>query len=120
MALTLFRRFVRQDTHGLGILLDGNPQNVTLSHGHIVRGNHVRHKINPPAEGESVLADIAHAVTVGTEVGSHFYCPARCMSDIVTEDNVVVVKKGNGTCASNGVFVNALYSTATNNSCIVE
>ena len=42
------------------------------------------------------------------------------MSDIVTENNAVVVTKGNGTCAANGVFVNALHSTATNNSCTTE
>ena len=111
---------MRQDTHGLGILLDGNPQNVTLSHGHVVRANRVLHKINPPANGQPPLADIAHAVTVGTEVGSHFFCPTRCMSDIVTESNAVVVTKGNGTCAANGIFVNALYSAATNNSCTEE
>ena len=27
-----------------GNLLDGNPQNVTLSHGHVVRANRVRHR----------------------------------------------------------------------------
>ena len=42
------------------------------------------------------------------------------MSDIVTESNAVVVTKGNGTCAANGIFVNALYSAATNNSCTEE
>ena len=63
------------DTHGIGVMIDGNPGNVTLSHGHIVRGNTVRKKINPPASrhcgthgrsGVCSRPDTHHAITINT------------------------------------------------------
>ena len=42
------------------------------------------------------------------------------MPDIVVEGNTVVLAKGNGTCASNGLFVAALHGVASSNDCTVE
>ena len=117
------------DTHGIGIMIDGNPANVTLSHGHIVRGNTIRNKVNPPSDrhcgpngriGACSRADTHYAITVNTPVSDAFSCPERCVSDVVVEGNTVVVAKGNGTCDSNGLFVSALHSVASGNDCTVE
>jgi hypothetical protein len=109
------------DTHGLGIMLDnGASVNATLSRGHVLRGNVVRNKINPPTDGNLLFADISFAITVNAPAkNTKFHSPTSCISDVVVESNVVEVRSGNGTCKDNGIFVDAQHATASNNTCRV-
>ena len=70
--------------------------------------------------GSCSRPDTHHAITINTPLGDAFPCPERCMSDIVVEGNTVVLTEGNGTCASNWLFVAALHSVASGNDCTVE
>ena len=57
-------------TGGLGVLIDGNPANMSLSHGHVVRGNSVRGHRSPPTEFSNFDGAIplaCHYVPISTE-----------------------------------------------------
>ena len=107
------------DTHGLGILLDGYSGNLTLSRGHVVRNNFVRNKINPPVTGIPLYVDISNAITINAPYGDTWHSPKGSISDVVVEGNVVYIRSGNGTCKENGVFVSALHGVVLNNTCKV-
>jgi hypothetical protein len=54
---------IRDVTGGIGILIDGNPDGMALSHGHVVRGNTVVGHIAPP----SAFGNFDGAITVGVD-----------------------------------------------------
>ena len=53
-------------TGGLGVLIDGNPANMTLSIGHVVRDNSVRGHRAPPTQ----FSNFDGAITVGVDAVS--------------------------------------------------
>jgi hypothetical protein len=70
MHFEVVRNSVSDVTGGLGVLIDGNPANMSLSHGHVVRDNSVRGHRSPPTEFSNFDGAIplaCHCVPISTE-----------------------------------------------------
>ena len=119
------------DTEGLRVI-GGDSDNQTISMGHVVRGNRVLNKIDPPdpwlGPNETLnpnyqsARNMENAILVGPSRGTGSGPLAgnlRCFRDIVVEGNAIVVRPGNGSCAKNGLLVGAEHTVARNNSCMV-
>ena len=124
-------------TGGLGVLIDGNPANMTLSIGHVVRDNSVRGHRAPPTQ----FANFDGAITVGVDAVSPtcgckisaahasrnkpagtccFGSVKAAITGVVVEGNRVVVDPRNGSCAQNGVRVFAEHTVERGNTCTEE
>lgn len=113
---------------GLGILIDGNPANMSLSHGHVVRDNVVTDKWIAPFN----FSSFDGAITVGVDAddktcGSINEKTGKCsfgsvkgaVVGVVVEGNSVTLRGGGmgGTCERNGVRVFAQSVVARANTC---
>ena len=100
--------------------------------GHVVRGNTVLNKIDPPDPWLGPNAtlnpnyksarNMENAILIGPSRGTGTGALAgnlRCFRDIIVESNAIVVKKGNGSCAKNGMLVGAGHTVTRNNTCTV-
>ena len=127
MHFTVVENEVRDATGGIGVMIDGNPDNMSLSHGHVVRFNKVSGHIAPPQR----FTNFDGAITVGIDIadsscgcrsqkliGCCFGSVQNAVSDVVVESNQVVVNKDNGTCHKNGVRMFAARSVERNNTCV--
>eukprot|EP00040_Diaphanoeca_grandis_P027345 m.155549 g.155549 ORF g.155549 m.155549 type:complete len:802 (-) comp30939_c1_seq10:63-2468(-) len=113
---------------GLGILIDGNPGNMSLSHGHVVRDNLVTDKWVAPFN----FSSFDGAITVGvdaqdTTCGCRKTTPPQvccfgsvknAVKDVVVEGNTVILRSGKGNCNQNGVRVFAENSINRANKCL--
>jgi hypothetical protein len=124
-------------TGGLGVLIDGNPANMTMSIGHVVRGNSVRGHRAPPTR----FSNFDGAITVGVDAVSPtcgcktpaakasknkpagtccFGSVKGAITSVIVEDNRVIVDPKNGSCAQNGVRVFAENTVERGNTCSEE
>ena len=94
---------------------------VGYSQAHVVRGNRVEHKVNPPTFG---YRNIPAAITVGGNLcqsGESAPCNSTlapgALADVVVEFNHAVVDARNGTCDANGVQVAATHTVVQANIC---
>ena len=127
MHFELIQNTVHDATGGLGILIDGNPANMSLSHGHVVRDNVVTAKVASPSPWTTFDAAIAVGVDSASSScscrlpperggGCCFGSVERAVSDVVVEDNAITVGLL-GNCSINGVSVFALHSVSRGNTC---
>ena len=117
-------------TGGLGVLIDGNPANMSLSHGHVVRDNTVQGHRSPPTQ----FSNFDGAITVGVDASSPtcgcrlakpgptkgqccFGSVKSAITSVVVEGNHVLVNPKNGTCAQNGIRIFADNTVARGNTC---
>ena len=121
-----------------GVLIDGNPANMTMSIGHVVRGNSVRGHRAPPTR----FSNFDGAITVGVDALSPtcgcknpapkipvpnkpagtccFGSVETAITGVIVEDNRVIVDTKNGSCAQNGVRVFAANTVERGNTCTEE
>ena len=125
---------VRDATGGIGVLIDGNPSNITLSIGHVVRDNHV----SGHQGYNDAFTNFDGAITVGVDAddatcgctkargsgkagtggGCCFGSVKSAIVSVVVEGNSVLIDPRRGTCARNGVRVFADNTVARNNTCV--
>eukprot|EP01047_Picozoa_sp_COSAG01_P040792 COSAG01_NODE_3455_length_6074_cov_3.953808_3_plen_111_part_00 len=92
----------------------------------------VLNKIDPPSPwlGPNATLDpnyqsarnMENAILVGPSRGAGAGAlrgNLRCFRDIIVESNAIVVKRGNGSCAKNGLLVGAEHTVTRNNTCVL-
>ena len=120
------------DTEGLRVI-GGDSDNQTISMGHVVRGNTVLNKIDPPdpwlGPNETLnpnyqsARNMENAILIGPDRGTGegpLRGNPRCFRDIIVESNAILVKRGNGSCPKNGLLVGAEHAVTRNNTCHVQ
>ena len=128
MNFEVIQNLVHDAIGGLGILIDGNPANMSLSHGHVVRDNVVTGKHVAPF----AFSSFDGAITVGVDAddkscgskGSTGKCSFGSVKGavvgVVVEGNSVTLRGGGqgGSCKQNGVRVFAENTVTRANTCI--